>query len=221
MKISKETLEILNNFSQINNSIYLDEKHYLKTKTASSSNVIAVAEIEEELPEVAIYSLDEFLGSISLMDDDVDFKFSKDYITISGENKKIKYRLSDPAHILSQCKAAADYEGFNDFDCNFELSKDDLSSALKASRVLGADIMSMNLEDGKGKISLINSEMPLSNSFEMNIKGKGTGEGKIYIENLKIIPTDYDVLIASNKIIKFNKKEDQNLYYFVACAIID
>lgn len=221
MKISSETLAVLKNFSGINNSIYLDEQGYIKTKSPNSSNIIGIAKIEEKLPEVAIYSLDEFLGSVSLMENDVDFKFTKDYISIKGENSKVKYRLSDPSHILSQCKAAADYDKFDDFDCNFELSQQQLHSIQKASRVLGADVFSIQLKDGKGKINLVNSEMPLSNSFEMDIEGNGTGEGKIYVENLCIIPTDYVVLVSSNKVIKFNKKKDFELYYFIACAILD
>jgi hypothetical protein len=220
MEISKQTLEIFKNFSEINNSIYLDEPEYIKTKTPNSSNVIGIAKISETLPEIAIYSLDEFLGSISLMSDNVEYDFTKDYIKIKDGKAKIKYRLSDPSHILNQCKAVQDYEAFDSFDCSFNLSEEQLSSIKKASRVLGANVMEINLEDGKGTINLINSEMPMSNSFEIQIKGSGTGEGKVYVENLKMINTDYNIMVASNKVIKFIKEKDFELFYFVACAIL-
>jgi hypothetical protein len=62
--------------------------------------------------------------------------------------------------------------------------------------------------------------MPMSNSFEIQIKGSGTGEGKVYVENLKMINTDYNIMVASNKVIKFIKEKDFELFYFLACAIL-
>ncbi len=220
MKISTETLTVLKNFATINNSIYLDEAGYLKTKTPNSSNVIGVAKIDETLPEVAIYSLDEFLGAITLLEDDIKFKFTKDYINMAGEGMKIKYRLSDPSHILSQCKSVEDYNAFDNFSCNFNLNPKQLDSIQKAARVLNADVLSIELTDGKGNLSLINSELPLANSFDMDIKGTGTGTAKIFVENMKIIQGTYNVLVSDDTVIKF-QNEDFPLFYFVACAILN
>jgi len=219
MKLSTQTLEILQNFSLINNSIYLDEVGFIKTKSPNSSNVIAVAEVKEKLPEVAIYSLNELLGAISLLEkDETDFKFTKDYINISDKETKIKYRLSDPAHIMSQCKAAADYAAYDDFDFSFEITNQQLQSSLKAAKVLGADTFDIKLKDGKGTLSLINSEMPMSNSFEIKVQGSGDGEVRFYVDNLSVISGDYSVQATSNKVVKLNNN-DYPLYYFISAAI--
>ncbi len=221
MKLSEETIEILSSFININNSIYLDEPGYLKTKTPNSTNVIAVAKIDDVLPCVAIYSLSEFIGSLSLFNSDIDFDFTEDYINMSNvkEKIKIKYRLSDPKHILAQCKAAEDYDAFDAFDCSLKLTEEQLTNIKKAARVLGADIFSIDLTEGTGKISLVNSELPLSNSYELDVTGTGTGKAKFFTDNLVLIDGDYTVNIATDKVLKF-VNDSFPIYYFLGCAII-
>ena len=61
MKISNETLEILKNFSEINQSIVIKPGKKIKTIN-SLKNILAHADVEEDFPmEVAIYDLTEFL----------------------------------------------------------------------------------------------------------------------------------------------------------------
>jgi hypothetical protein len=221
MKLSKETIAILKSFSQINNSIYIDEVNYLKTKTANSTNVIAVAKIEEHLPDLAIYSLNEFVGSMTLFNkSDIEFIFDKDFITMAEDKIKIKYRLSDPSHILSHCKSAKDYEAYDSFDCSFNLDQEQLSSIKKAARILGADMFKVALKKGVGVITLLNSELPLSNSFEIEIEGTGAGEASFFVENMMLIDGDYTVSVTNNKVLKFDNN-NYPLFYFISCAIVN
>jgi hypothetical protein len=220
MKLSQLTVAILKNFATINNSIFIDEENRLKTKTPNPSNIIGIATIEEDLPELSIYSLDEFLGSMSLFEQDkIEFDFTDDYIKMSEGRMKINYRLSDPSHILSKCKAAKNYDAFKQFDCSFKLSTEQLTSIQKASRILKADALCINLSDGEGTISLINSELPMANSFELAITGEGSGEAKVFVDNLLIMSSNYMVNIASNKVVKFTS-EDYPIYYMLATAIL-
>ena len=220
MELSNKTITILKNFAQINNSIYCDEPGYLKTRTPNSTNIIAVAKIEEELPELAIYSLNEFVGSMSLFSRlPINFKFDENFITMEEDSMKIKYRLSDPDHILAKCKSAADYEAYDDFDCNFELTEEQLQSIQKAARVLGADTFHITLENGKGSLSLINSELPMSNSFEMDIEGTGTGEIKFFVENLLIITGNYSINYTNDRALKFTNKDIELFYFISSCQV--
>ena len=67
MKLSKETIEVLKNFSGINQSIVVKEGNKLKTVN-SLKNILAHATVEEDFPkEFAIYDLTRFLGLISSM----------------------------------------------------------------------------------------------------------------------------------------------------------
>jgi hypothetical protein len=218
MKLSEATVAILKNFALINNSIFIDEVGVLKTKTPNASNIIGVAQIDEELPNLAIYSLDEFLGSMSLFDpDNIEFEFTDEYIKMQEGNMKINYRLSDPEHILTKCKESKAYNAFNAFDCTFKLSLEQLSSIQKAARILKADACVINVEDGEGKISLINSELPMANSFEIEVSGTGSGEAKIFVDNLIITPSNYTCNVASNKVVKFSS-DDFPVYYMLATA---
>jgi len=220
MNLSKQTTTFLQNFSLINNSIHIDEKFKLKTKTPNSSNIIGVATIEEELPELSIYSLDELLGSMSLFEQNkIDYTFTDHYIKMKEGKMKINYRLSDPEHILTKCKPSANYESFKDFDCSFNLSVDQLVSIQKAARILKADAVVFKMEDGQGKISLFNSQIPLDNSFELNIEGEGTSEASIFVDNLLIMNSNYTVNVASNKVLKFTST-DFPVFYFLSTAII-
>lgn len=218
MQISKSTVGLLKSFSAINNSIYLDEEGYLKTKTPNSTSIIAIAEIPEKIPPIAIYSLQEFVGSLSLFKDDIDFIFDQNFIIMEDDEKKVKYRLSDPSFILNQCKAVVDYQGYNDFDCKIELTNNQLQQIKKAAKTLNADIFEIKLKNGEGNLSLNNSELPLSNSFDMNIKGEGTGSAKFAVDNLLIIDGDYEIEIKSDKVLKFTNK-NYPIFYFISCTV--
>lgn len=218
MKLSAQTVSFLKNFALINNSIFIDEAGVIKTKTPNASSIIGVAQIDETLPELAIYSLDEFLGSMSLFDpSNIEFEFSDEYIKMQEGNMKINYRLSDPEHILTKCKESAAYDAFDAFDCTFKLSVDQLTSIQKASRILKADACVITMEEGAGTISLINSELPMANSFELEVKGTGSGDAKIFVDNLIITQSNYTCNVASNKVVKFSS-DDLPVYYMLATA---
>jgi len=66
MKLSNETLGILENFSSINPIILVRKGNQLKTISASKA-VFAVADVEEEFEQqFAIYDLRKFIGCLSL-----------------------------------------------------------------------------------------------------------------------------------------------------------
>ena len=67
MKLSNDTIEILKNFSQINQSIAVEAGHKLRTFSVAE-NILAEANVTEAFPQdFAIYDLSEFLGNMSLM----------------------------------------------------------------------------------------------------------------------------------------------------------
>ncbi len=219
MKLIKLTTTFLMNFSLINNSINIDEEFKLKTKTPNSSNIIGVATIEESLPELSIYSLDELLGSMSLFEqNEIEYEFTDQYIKMQEGKMKINYRLSDPEHILTKCKPSKNYEAFKDFEASFKLTIDQLSAIQKAAKILKADIVSFDMKDGDGKISLINSQLPMDNSFELKIKCEGSSEAVFYVDNLLIMNSNYTVNISS-KVVKFTS-DDFPVFYFLATAVL-
>ena len=77
MKLSKGTLDILKNFSNINPSITFKEGQELSTLSIQR-NILSRAVVEEKFPKAfAIYDLGEFLSGLSLFDNP-DFDFQND-----------------------------------------------------------------------------------------------------------------------------------------------
>ena len=67
MKLSKHTLNMLKNFSDINMSIEIKKGNLLRTVSVQK-NILAQAKLEDEFPkDFAIYELNRFLGAVSLL----------------------------------------------------------------------------------------------------------------------------------------------------------
>ena len=95
MKLSGETVDVLKNFSNINQNILIKEGTQLRTMS-TMKNILAEAPIKETFPrEFGIYDLNEFLGVLTLVNDaELEFN-SESHLTVNGGNVKIKYFFSD------------------------------------------------------------------------------------------------------------------------------
>ena len=101
MKLSDNTVTLLKNFSNINQSILIKKGSKIKTISVLK-NIYAVADVEEEFSkDFAIYDLNEFLNGLGLhQDPDLDFT-NDSYLTIKEGKRKVKYFYADPAVIIS------------------------------------------------------------------------------------------------------------------------
>ena len=136
MQISERTKNLLGNFAQINNSIYIKPGSKIST-IAVTKNVFATAEVNEQFPEAfAIYDLGQFLNGWNLFADSsqVDFQFNNEsFLTIKSGRSKLKYFYCDPDVLI----LPPDKElGLPETQFSFQLNEDVLVSLLKASRVL-------------------------------------------------------------------------------------
>ena len=101
MKLSEKTLNILKNFSSINQSILVKQGNKLRTISVAK-NILAEAEIKEEFPrDFAIYDLNQFLNGLSLHQDP-EMDFSPDsYLSIREGKRRVKYFYADTNVIIS------------------------------------------------------------------------------------------------------------------------
>ena len=89
MKISTKTLDVLKNFSEINQSIVIKTGNNIRTVNPLK-NILAKAEVEEDFPQdFAIYQLNEFIGLLSILDEP-DLTFNEKYLTVSTNDDKVK-----------------------------------------------------------------------------------------------------------------------------------
>ena len=212
MKISEETIDVLKNFSTINQNLLIKQGNVLTTMS-SMKNIMAKATVKEDFPqEVAIYDLNEFLSAISIFQKP-EFDFQDNYVLLSEENSKgksLKYFYSDPSVITSPTKEIKMPQS----EVEFEFKNETFKEVTRASAVLGVPDMLLN---GTGALSVTDKKNDASNNFSVDVSPTGTGDYKFYfkVENLKILSGDYDVKISSKNISNFvNKNKD--IQYWIA-----
>ena len=213
MKISEKTFSLLKNFSTINKSLLFKPGN--KIRTISVLNIVyAEATVEEEIPrEFAIYDLNQFLNGISLHTNPELVFEGDDYVLITGGGNKTKYYFADPNIIVSPPDKPI---RFPEAEVCFELSSDQLDKMIKASSIYQAYDLGV-IGDGKDiRMVVRDKENPTHNQFSIDV---GITESvftfNFRVENIKIIPGKYNVVVSSKKQSMF-KNQNMDLTYYIA-----
>lgn len=215
MELSENTLQILRNFSGINQNILIYPGSTIKT-ISEARNVLATANVDVEFPqEVGIYDLNEFIGVLNLVDTPR-LKFDDEYVTISDSTgrSKVKYFFSPQETLTFPQKDIK----MPSTDVKFELDNDTLNRLKKAASTLGHEEVSISSNDGILSLSILESQNSTSNAYSIDIDGDfgdATFNFVMNIANLKILAGDYDVSISSKLISNFSHKE-LDLNYWIA-----
>ena len=216
MKLSKHTINMLKNFSDINMSIEIKKGNLLRTVSVQK-NILAQAELEDEFPkDFAIYELNRFLGAASLFDDP-EFEFNAKSAKIGTTRHSVDYVYCDPSMIVTPPENNIT---FPDPEVKFSLSQDALSQIMKASNVLGTPEIA--IEGGPHPNDVIRLKaLDVSNdstdTFKVVLDEKSghTFRFVFKTENMKMIPGNYDVEISSKGISHFIS-QGQKLEYWIA-----
>ena len=213
MKLSENTLNILKNFAGINNSILVKQGNRLRTISVAK-NILAEAEIDEEFPrDVALYDLNQLLNILSTYPDpNLDFK-EESYLAYREGNRRGKYFYSDPAVIISPPEKDITLPTQ---DVCFQLEHSVLSQVLKAAAVL--QLPDLSVVGGAGVVKLVVRDKKNDTSHaEEFVVGETDKEFtfNFKIENIKIIPGAYDVVVSSKLLSKFTNAK-YNLTYYIA-----
>ena len=211
MKLSDSTLTLLKNFSNINQSILFKKGKSLRTISVMK-NILAEATINEELPkDFGIYDLNQFLNGLSLHNNpDLDFT-NDNYVVIREGRSRSKYFFADPNVIICPPEKSIDLPSE---DVSFELKTEQLDKLLKAAGIYQLPDLSAIGEDGVVKLVVRDKKNETSNDFAVVV---GETEGKFVfnfkVENIKLIPGSYDVVVSSKLISKFTCREHDLSYY--------
>ena len=216
MKLSSETIDVLKNFSNINQNILVKEGNVVRTMSVMK-NILAEAKINEPFPkEFGIYDLTEFLGVMTLASD-ADIEFDNDsFLTINGGSAKIKYFFSDPSILISP----PDTFNAPETDVNFVISQETMQNILKASAVMQLPDVVINKTQGDepATISVTDLKNVTSNSFSETIDDRAT-EGfdfNFKAENLKMIPGNYDVNVSTQALVSHWDNTVKDIDYWIA-----
>ena len=213
MKLSDNALAILKNFAGINNSILVKKGNKLRTISVAK-NILAEAEIKEEFPrDFAIYDLNQFLNGLSLhQDPDLDFQ-QDSYLSIKEGKRRVKYFFADPAVIVAPPEKEIQLPTQ---DVCFQMDSVTLEKLVKAAAVYQLPDLSAIGEAGVIKLVVRDKKNDTSNEYAI-VVGETDQEFSFNfkVENIKIIPGAYDVVVSSKLLSQFTNKQ-HNLTYYIA-----
>ena len=216
MKLSKHTLNMLKNFSDINMSIEIKKGNVLRTVSVQK-NILAQAELEDEFPkDFAIYELNRFLGAVSLFDDP-ELEFNAKSVNIGTTKHSADYVYCDPSMIVTPPENNIT---FPDPEVKFTLTQDSLSQVMRASNVLGTPEIA--IEGGPHpndsiRIKALDVNNDSTDTFQVVLDEKSghTFRFVFKTENMKMVSGNYDVEISSKGISHFSL-QGQKLQYWIA-----
>ena len=211
MKLSESTINLLKNFSSINQSILFKEGNKLRSISVMK-NILAEATIAEEFPkDFGIYDLNQFLNGLSLHNSpELDFE-NNQFVVIKEGKMRSKYFFADASVIVSPPEKEITLPTE---DVCFQLTGQQLEKLKKAASVYQLPDISAIGENGVVKLVVRDKKNDTSNDFSI-IVGETDDEFVFNFkeENLKIVPGTYDVIVSSKLLSKFTNQNIDVSYY--------
>jgi hypothetical protein len=215
MNLSPETVEILKNFSTINQSMLFKQGNVIATISALKTTM-ATATVDETFPaEFALYDLTKLLSKLSLYGD-CDLDIGDDRITFTSKDKRrsdyikfcsVKVIVTPPEKKLS----------IGSVNYTFDVSQEDLQWQRKTAGISGSPYMIFN-SDGE-TVNLVSTDVKDDSSdYSKTVLCEGNGSKfniTLKFDNLKMIDGSYTVEISKRGLARFKHKQKE-LEYFVA-----
>tara|TARA_B100001029_G_scaffold55343_1_gene44605 strand:+ start:923 stop:1600 length:678 start_codon:yes stop_codon:yes gene_type:complete len=216
MKLSEHTTSVLKNFASINQNLVIKEGKTISTMSAMK-NIVAKAEVDEDFPkEIAIYDLNEFLAALSLFTNPV-LDFSENYVMITEEGKtgnSLKYFYSDPSVVTTPSSEIT----MPETEVKFSLDSSDLSKVQRAASVIGSPDLVLEKNGTGSYLTVKDKKNDTANNYSLDVDAEGNGEYNFFfkVDNLKLLPTNYDVNVSSKNISYFKSQAGNAVEYWIA-----
>tara|TARA_R110001606_G_scaffold242960_2_gene390811 strand:- start:733 stop:1404 length:672 start_codon:yes stop_codon:yes gene_type:complete len=211
MKLSETTVNLLKNFSSINQSILFKQGSKLRSISVMK-NILVEANVSEDFPkDFGIYDLNQFLNGLSLHQS-ADLDFTNDqYVVIKEGKMRSKYFFADPTVIVAppekEIKLPTE-------DVCFILTSQQLEKLKKAASVYQLPDISAIGENGVVKLVARDKKNDTSNDFSIIVgETSDTFVFNFKEENLKIVPGTYDVVVSSKLLSRFTNQNIDVTYY--------
>ena len=213
MKLSDETLSLLKNFSSINQSILFKQGNSLRTISVMK-NILAEATIKEDIPtDFGIYDLNQFLNALSLhQNPELDFG-KEGYTLIREDRARSKYFFADPNVIVSPPEKGI---SLPTEDVCFQLDSNQLDKLLKAAAVYQVPDLSVVGKNNEIRLVVRDKKNDTSNNYSIIVgETENSFEFNFKVENIKILPGSYDVVVSS-KLLSCFQSRGLDLKYYIA-----
>lgn len=200
LNLSPETIDILLQFSTINESIKIEPGNVLRILDKSRT-IYACATVVEEFPiTVSIASIREFLALYDLFEEPK-LTFKKEEILISDGGQKSRYLFADPAAFKDNPKAVK-----KTYSKEVKIGKHQLNTLLRAAYTLKVPELRF-FSDGEGvHVRAVNTELSSSNYYDVLLSPESEKnlDVRLHIERCKILPRDYTIgLGGGSRVIHF------------------
>lgn len=218
MKISKETMAVMHNYTMINPSILIQEGLVLRTIDFENT-IKSRAETKEDFPkDFAIYDLPNFLQVIKMFDG-ANLDFGDDdtnhcIISYDSADTSVRYMYASPDAVEHVKKDIV----MPKTEINFKLQEEELQKIKKAALIMELPHI-LFTPDGKGDliITATSVDNPSSNTFTLNVKADLTiDDFYVVIDFVKfqnLMECNYDVGISAEEISHFY---NDKIEYWVA-----
>ena len=213
MKLSEKTLTLLKNFSNINQSILFKKGSSLRTISVMK-NILAEATIDEDLPtDFGIYDLGQFLNGLTLHNrPELDFQ-NDGFVYIKEGRMRSKYFFADPKVIVTPPDKELELPSE---DVSFTLSTEQLDKLIKAAGIYQLPDLAVVGKNGVVKILVRDKKNDTSNDFAITVgETDDTFSFNFKVENIKILPGTYDVVVSKKLLSRFTC-QNYNLKYYIA-----
>ena len=212
--ISKETIDLLQNFSTINKSIVIKPGNRIQTLSLNK-NILAKAKVEETFTkDMPIYDLPSLIAVFNMFEGSPVIDTDQDnFLVISNPSNrsKVKFFYSDPDIIVQPPDKEVDLPTE---DVRFRLEAPILQQIRKAWSICGVPDLCLYGDGETMQLCLTDKKNETSNSYSIEV-GE-TDDQFCYcfkMENLKLYNQGYDVTISRHNVARFDA---DNVQYLIA-----
>lgn len=202
MKLSKETLAILDNFSKINPSLFFREGSLVKTESTSRT-CVAFASVAEPFPqEFGIFDLRKFLQTYNFMDEP-EISFTDTQMILEGDRSQINYGLCKE-NMIKAVPEPGIMDIPDSYLCSGVIGIKELTAVDKAATVLAKDhIIFEGTEDGEFKILVADPKKPSADSFSITLDAEVVNEGRWVIsrEEFNLMKNSYEIKVFPKSVV--------------------
>jgi hypothetical protein len=154
------------------------------------------------------------LSVYSFFKDATELEFDSANVIFNGGRRKTKFRKAAKEMIVTPPNKEIKLD---EVDCSFVLTTEDYADIMKASSVLSSPNISVQSDGESVELVAYDAKDDAQHTNSINV---GAGNGKSYkivfkVENLKMIPGEYEVQISFKGFAHFKNTKD-DIQYWVA-----
>lgn len=224
MKISRRTIDVLKNFSEINSGLFVSPGSQVQTMSPSKK-IVATAAVEETFPVgFGVYELGKLLGVLAMFGDP-DVSIDEAAVRISAEGREVVLVNASEGSVIAPTPRAvpsitAALE--DSMVSGVSLPGKVLSEVTKAARILGLPHFEFRGDGERVSVRAVDVKNPSSHEFSVELGVSDVRFSTVFLqETFRFIPGDYVVTInGPKKLARFERGgEGLGLTYFLAAEV--